>query len=380
MSEHQHEKDNGEHSHHHHHGHHHDHEGEHHHHHGHHRHRSLLHRIKRKLKRKKWILPSLIFVAVALAAAALWSINAIQAQEKQQIVSGKQKNVGSGYRDVSYQGKHYRYNSRITTILYAGVDSDTPLVQTAKYTMAPRADSISLVVLDEMHHKITVIALNRDTMTRIRKYTLNGKSRGMFKDHLGYAYTYGNGGKESCESLCEAISELLYGVPINEYVISNRASLPLLGDVIGPVSVTVPNDDLADENAAYTAGSVVTIDASNLETFVRSRDTSADLSNVGRMERQQAYINGAMEQILKLLRESPNNMWKIIQEAEDCVQTNITRSRYLDLTRVLKNTSYSAGDYYIPEGEQVVGDFHDEFYPDEDALLQKVIDIFYIER
>jgi len=46
----------------------------------------------------------------------------------------------------------------------------------------------------------------------------------------------------------------------------------------------------------------------------------------------------------------------------------------------MKNTTFSNRDYYIPEGEQVAGKYHDEFYPDESSLLAKVIDIFYIKQ
>ena len=343
-------------------------------------HPSLTEKTIGFLWRNKRLIPLAVLVVAIVAGAAFWVISLQQNQEQYQVAAQHQVNVGSGYRDISYQGKQYRYNSRITAILYAGVDSDGPLKQSARFTTAPRADSISLIVLDEFHHKMTVIALSRDTMTKIRRYTLNGRNRGMFTDHLGYAYTYGNGGAISCQNLCEAVSELLYGVPVNEYIVTNRSSLSLLGEIIGPVELTVPNDDLAKLDAAYSAGRQVTIDGSNLETFVRSRDTTEDLSNVGRMQRQQAYINGAVERIRKLLKNSPNDAWSKVESAEEFMQTNITRSRYLDLIRVLNNTAYDEKNYYMPEGSQVVGADHDEFYPDQEALLSKVIEIFYLEK
>lgn len=343
-------------------------------------HHSIFRRIRQTLKRERWILPSVLVVAAVLAAGALWIVYSARRDAEQQITAGRPNNVGSGYRDITYQGKHYRYNTRITSILYAGIDSDGTMQKSTRYTAAPRADSISLIVMDELHHQMTLIALNRNTVAKIRKYTLNGRDRGKFNDLLCYAYTYGDGGEASAENLCEAVSEMLYGIPVNEYVISNRSSLPLLGEIIGPIKVTVPNDDLAEIDASFAAGQQVLIDGANLEMFVRSRDTEVAFSNVGRMERQQSYMNAAIGQIRRLLENNAAGTWQRIQEAESCLQTNITRSRYMDLTKVLKNTSYDAKNYYIPAGEMVMGEETSRFYANEEALLAKVIDIFYIEN
>jgi anionic cell wall polymer biosynthesis LytR-Cps2A-Psr (LCP) family protein len=343
-------------------------------------HHHLIYRLKRKIWHHRRLIPIAFFVFAVLVGLAVGIVYVQNKQAQMQLSAQNQVNVGSGYRDITYQGQQYRYNNRISTILFAGVDSEEPLVSNVRFTVAPRADSISLIVLDEYHHRITLIALSRDTMTKIRRYTLSGRDRGLFTDHLGYAYTYGDGGEASCDNLCEAVSQLLYSVPVNEYIVTNRAALPLLGSIVGPVNVVVPNDDLAVVDPSFSAGNLVTIDASNLEFFIRSRDTEMDLSNVGRMERQKTYINAAIEQIRSLFETNPSEMWNTVETAEKSLITNITRSRYLDLLRILKNTAYDHDDYYTPEGSQVVGAEHDEFYPDEAALLSKVIDIFYIKK
>ncbi len=331
-------------------------------------------------KRIKWFVPSILLVIAVLAAGGLWLAHEAREEAELQNISGDRVNVGTGYRDITYKGKQYRYNTRITSILYAGVDSDGEMVENSRFTDAPRADSVSLIVMDEFHHKLTVIALNRNTVAKIHKFTLNGRDRGKFNDLLCYAYTYGEGGEVSCRNLCDAVSGMLYGIPVNEYVVSNRSSLPVFGEIIGPVEVTVPNDDLAEIAPAFTSGAHVTIDQSNLETFVRSRDIEVTFSNIGRMERQQAYINAAMVKIKSLLENDPQEIWRRVQEATPWMQTNITPSRYLDLIKALKNISYSDRDYYIPAGEAVMGKVTSRFYADEEALLAKVIEIFYIEK
>ena len=354
--------------------------GRHSHHHSHRssRTRRFKHRFKRWLRKHKWTGVAAILLVVVLAATAFWMRRDMKSRMRYQVTSGRKVDVGAGYQNIMYNGKAYRYNNRVTAILYAGIDSNEPLEARTAYTAAPRADSVSLVVLDELNERISIVALNRDTMTGIHKYTVDGKDRGVFTDHLSLSFAYCDGGEMSCKNLCQAVSDLMYGIPISGYVVSNIATLPMVGELVGPVDVVVPNDDLAD--MGYAAGQTVTVDSDNLMEYVRSRDTAQDFSNVGRMQRQQSYVDGAIDKIMQLLTEDANTAWDFVQRAEDSVLTDITRNRYLNLTKILKHTHYSADDYYTPEGEQVVGRRYDEFYPDMDALQEKVIDLFYIEK
>lgn len=73
----------------------------------------------------------------------------MQSQKAMQISAGNSHNVGSGFRNITYNGEKYEYNNRITTILYAGVDSDGKMEATSQYGDKARADSINLVVMDE---------------------------------------------------------------------------------------------------------------------------------------------------------------------------------------------------------------------------------------
>ena len=319
-----------------------------------------------------------ILAVVTIGVAGLLMYRQVKAQEGLNVTVGNQVDVGIGYRQIEYNGKKYHYNDRITTVVYAGLDAEDALKVSSQYTSAPRADSISVIVMDDYHSRMSIIALSRDTMTEIHKYTLNGRDRGAFVDHLGYAYTYGEGGRVSGMNLCKAISDLLGGVPVHNYVVSSRGSIPMIADVIGAVEVVVPTDDLLEKG--FSKGETVVIDGSNLETFIRSRETAEDLSNTGRMERQRAYIEASIGKLTDYLTTRSSNAWDTMLKAEECVQTNITRNHYLDLTKTLKNTAFGENAYYIPSGENVVGADHDEFYPDREKLRELVVDLFYIEQ
>ena len=331
------------------------------------------------LRRLKWLIPVILLVAAAAVGVGLLVRGSIRSRESLNVTAASNSNVSSGYRDVTWQGKHYRYNNLVTAILFAGLDSDGEMTEYSIYTKAPRADSIQLVILDQKNQVIKVVGISRDTMTKIRKYALDGMDRGLMRDHLGYAYTYGNGGAVSCESLCEAVSILFYNMPIRDYVVVNRSSLAALAEIVGPVEVVVPNNDLAELDEAYSQGQTVVIDADNLEFYVRSRDTEVDFSNTSRMQRQQSYISAAMQKLLEKAADDPAAVWDDLQQIESCMQTNITRSRYLDLASTLKNVTYSDDNYLTLGGSEATGS-HDEFYPDEESLLALVMDLFYIEQ
>lgn len=342
----------------------------------HHRHRGFKYWLR---KHRKAAVISVLIIIAFLGAAAGWVYHTQRVQNSRNITVGASVDMGSGYRNISYNGKNYQYNSLITTILYAGVDSEGEMAASAQYASAPRADSISLIVLDKKHGKMTIIGINRDTMTEVRRYTMNGTDRGTYVTHLGYAYTYGDGGKVSCENLKEAVSKLFGGIPINEYAVTNMSSMVHINNLVGGITVEVPNNDLIDLHPEMEEGSLVTLDDTNIVDFLHYRDTSMDYSNEGRIERQQAYVTEYVAKMKEQLREDSNKTWKKLEDMEDYLQTSITKNKYLNLVNLLDKVEFTDGDYYRLEGEDRLGEEHDEFYVDEEALQEKILELFYLE-
>ncbi len=353
----------------------------HHDHHGHHRHHKhhKFHKIRRWFKEnRKTIVAVAIIAVVIVSGLSVWAYSTIQKQNSRHVTAGNSINMGSGYRNITYKGKNYQYNSLITTVLYAGIDSDGIMEQTG-FTDAPQADSIYLAIIDKQHEKLTIMGLNRDTMTDIRRYSATGRDRGTYTSHLCLAFTYGDGGKTSCENLREAVSNLIGGLPITEYVVTNRSSLPYINDLAGGITVTVPNDDLEEVDPVFQKGAQVKLDETNIETYLRTRDIGVDFSNEGRLERQQEFITAFVNQMLDKLRQEPEATWNNAQRMVDYVQTSITKNKYIDLVNLVDTVSFEGSNFYFPEGEDRLGDLHDEFYIDEAALQDKIIELFYEE-
>lgn len=328
------------------------------------------------MRRRRVIGGVLICLAVlAVAAGVIYSQQLRQKEE--QITAGNSHNVGSGYREIVYNGERYRYNNLITTILYAGVDSQGKMEATEKYGDKGNADSIALVVLDEKNHKMSIVFISRDTMTDIRQYSISGNDRGLYQTHLGYAYNYGDGGKVSCQNVCEAVSLLFGGIPVKRYVVTNQDSMSYINSLAGGITVTVPNDDLVENYPQLYQGAVVTLTDEIVRPYLQYRDTAEDFSNDGRMERQKTFVTSYVNRIKTLSQNQLEKSWNDLDQMKDYLQTNITRDQYLGLVEALKKAEFSDDSYISLPGTDQQGELHDEFYVDEAALQELIVQLFY---
>ena len=344
---------------------------------GHKRHHHRKSRQQRK--QQKMLILGLAAAVVLVGLAASVVVNKLNEQKNYHVTGANSVDVGAGYRYTEYNGKKYQYNNRVTTLLYAGLDSFDELKQTATYGDKARADSIMLIVLDEASKKMSVVAINRDTMTEVHRFSRNGGDLGTYVTHLGYAYANGDGGTASCENLKTAVSTLFNNLPIDGYMVSNQTSIVMINDLVGGVTVTVPNNDLATKYPELTEGNIVTLDESNVRAYVQQRDTAVDFSNEGRIERQKSFVLSFMDEFGTLVKENSTQVWDELEECSNWMQTDITKNRYLSLADAFSQTNLAPDSYYILEGEDQLGEFHDEFYYDEDALQELIIKLFYRE-
>ena len=344
------------------------------------RHNRHHHRKSRhQRKKQKMLILGLAAAVIFVGLAATVVVNKLKEQKNYHVTGTNSVDVGAGYRYTEYNGKKYQYNNRVTTLLYAGLDSFDELKQTATYGDKARADSIMLIVLDEASKKMSVVAINRDTMTEVHRFSRNGGDLGNYVTHLGYAYANGDGGTASCENLKTAVSTLFNDLPIDGYMVSNQTSIAMINDLVGGVTVTVPNNDLATQYPELTEGNIVTLDESNVRAYVQQRDTAVDFSNEGRIERQKSFVLSFMDEFGTLVKDNSMQVWDELEECSDWMQTDITKNRYLSLADAFSQTNLAPDSYYILEGEDQLGELHDEFYYDEDALQELIIKLFYRE-
>ena len=342
--------------------------------------KNILRRCRRWYRHhKKQAIYSIALCLCVLLLLVVFVVREQIHQKSLQVTAENAHDVGNSYREIEYEGRHYRYNTQIRMVLYAGIDGTGKMESSLQYGNKARADVISLLVMDKLNKKISVIPISRDTITEIRKFSLNGNDNGLYKTHIGYAYSYGDGGEVSCENLCEAVTNMLGGIPVREYVVTNQDSMPYLNNLVGGVTVTVPNSDLQDVYPEFKEGNRVTINDDNISIFLRSRDTEEDFSNEGRMERQKAYMTAYVRRMQEMDLEEITDMWKSVEDMEEYLQTSISRNEYLELAQIFREVRFSEENFVTLEGEDRQGNLHDEFHLDEEALLKKIIELFYEE-
>ena len=353
------------------------------HHHGSHGHHDSHghHGNSRQRRREKRInILTTVLIAAVVVVIGLIVINGLRGNDVDTTAS-RVSNTGA-YRNLTVDGKNYRYNNLIENVLYIGIDSEGAMETSQAYGSAPRSDVVMLVVMDKYHKTLSILSFNRNTMLEIRQYDVEGNPLTPVEEQLAYAFAAGNGGTRSCEITADAISDLLGGIPVDRYVVMNRSSLPYINQMLGGVTVTLPDDSLARQFPGLTAGSTVTLTDEQAAAFVRYRDTDQAFSNNDRMERQKVFVLGAIDKLEENVLQDPEQTWEQMNDSNmsDYVMTNITQGQYLNYVNILEDLDLSQPNFYIPEGESDDSEELEKYYINENSLKQLILDIFYLEE
>lgn len=279
--------------------------------------------------------------------------------------------------EILYGGTIYKYNSHLSNFLFLGIDTEEA-VETTNGRGAGQSDAIYLVSWNRVTGDTTLITIPRDTMTEIEVFDYYGKSLGYQLRHLNLAYAYGDGSFGSCKLAANSVSRLLYDIPITGYASMTLDSITAMIDQIGDLTVTVPNDSLADLGEQYQEGQILTLTADNVTTFVRTRDITVDNSALDRMERQQVFLDAAFDRIMENYQSDPGSLTSLYVKMSDYMITNIGTDQFAKIMAGLAGGA-EVIRWTLP-GEAVVGGEHDEYHVDEELLLYEVIGTFYTEK
>lgn len=281
---------------------------------------------------------------------------------------------------MTYNGVEYEYNNNIMSVLLIGIDSKGKMETTKTYGDHGRADNIELLILDRKTSKVSILPISRDTITPVHKYSMNGYDMGTEDTHLGFAYSFGDGGKGSCLNTQQAVTDLLYGVTPRYYFTTNLDSISFLNDLVGGVTVTVPNSDVAGKHEELTKGNTVKLNSGNVADFLRYRDTASDYSNNGRMERQRAFLEAVVNKLAGMSASEYEDMWKEINSKDSNILTNLSNGQFIQILDKIRDYEINPdADSLKIEGENSSEDGYDVFYPDKDQLQKLVIDTFFIK-
>jgi len=343
---------------------------------------------KKNKKKTKIYMAAVVLAALILAAAiggyAIWNnLDTAETAADTEVLAESGDNAQEAESQagesssVTYQGKEYTYNDHLSNFLFLGIDSREKAETQVGKADAGQADAIFLVSWDRVDHSLTGITIPRDTITEIEIFDQEGNSAGKSQDHINLAYAYGDGDRKSCELMEEAVSNLLYGIPIQGYCSINMDGIPVLTEAVGGVTVTVPDDSLTGVNPQWTQGSQIQLTPENVEDFVRYRDTSVSQSALGRMERQQIFLNAYAQKAQEIYGQNPSLITELYTSLEDYMVTNISNDQFIQIMEGL-GAGGNTDTWTLP-GEGTQGEGFDEYHVDDSQLYEKIIETFYKE-
>lgn len=277
---------------------------------------------------------------------------------------------------VIYDGVEYKYNEHLSNYLFMGIDTREVIDAEEVRKEAGQADAIYLLSYDRVKKTVKCISIPRDTMTSIRTISTEGVDLGLSKDHINIQYAFGDGKEESCRLMKEAVSNLLYGVPIQSYCSVNMDGIVAAVGVLGGVDLTVPDDSLEAINPKFVKGVKVTITEKDAEQFVRYRDINQAQSAIVRMNRQKVF----MEAFMEAAKVKADNNTELLVDMFDSLRPYMVTNMGTDLFAKLLDATYDTEDKIqdIP-GEKVTGTDYDEYHVKETQLFELILQLFYVK-
>ena len=272
-------------------------------------------------------------------------------------------------RTIVQDGVTWRYNTRLRTVLFMGVDTRAGAENKIGIGNNGRSDTLLLFVIDPDNERIQLITVSRDTMTKVdvydkdRNYLFSGKMQ------LTMQYSFGDSASRSCQLVKKKVSELLYDLPISYYCSLTLDGILAASDLLGGITLTL-EDDWTDIDPTYTAGSTITLKGDSLERFLRYRDTEVSGSNDVRMARHGWFIRQLFGQMGKL---GSTGVDMLLNKLDPYLETDMDGDTIKQLTKF----QFSDEILKVP-GQTIAGKAHDEYYVDDEACRQMILDVFYL--
>ncbi len=277
--------------------------------------------------------------------------------------------------EIVYKGNNYTLNKNVISMLFLGIDKHD-INENEGYGKNGQADSLFVMALDTTTGSIKIIPISRETMVDVDVYSTTGKYTGVENEQVCLAYAYGNTPKESCENVLKSVKRILYGINISSFIAIDLYGVAAITDKIGGVTVQAV-EDITLSNFSCKEGQTVLLKGDDAITYIQSRGNDME-ANSRRMERQKQFLSAFASASGNKIMEDYSNILTFYNTLSPYLSTNLSLSQITYLaTNFSKADIGNSFDFKSITGEHKKGEKYIEFYPDEDALLDAVIDTFY---
>lgn len=326
---------------------------------------------KKRLKRKALVLPA-VLAAVGILSAILFV-----AVDNRDIFSLEQFLHPDLYNTVEIGGVRCRRRTRIKSYLFMGVDARGKVGEyynDVEYG-AGQCDVLMLVIVDQNANTYTVFPINRNIITTMNVLSEDGEKLGEKEGPICLAHSYGNGRGNSCENAVDALSRLLYDQPIDGYLALNMDCIGIINHQLGGVTVTI-EDDFSDSDPSLKMGETVKLTDEQAVHFIHDRMNVGDGSNMGRMRRQQQFLDAAQPILYDKIMNDEKFFRGLYDALEDYMVTSLTGK---DISKLAK--AFRSNEFFEPpeiEGEVIHDEFgYSQIIADEDSVAEDVLQLFY---
>ena len=334
--------------------------------------------IRKETSKQRNRIPFIILLVILLIVLGVVVFFAVKEKENtKQTSEDLQQSANAGTLEkwqegiISHDGKNYIYNKDIKVYLLMGIDKDEPATPQTDYTKGGQSDAMFLLVTDAKEKSISVVSINRNTMTRIEQCYDTGFSAGYKTAQICIQHGYGDGMNLSCTKAVNAVSYLFYNLPIHGYLSIRMGALPIMNDAVGGVQVTV-----LDDIGNLKKGETVTLNGKEAYTYIRGRDTSEFDSATNRLRRQEQYITAYMDKLKSVAGQDTSAAVDIYESIEDYIVSSID---FASLVTEISGYTYTSENLYTVPGETIKGEVYEEYHVDEEAFYDMMLEVFYTE-
>lgn len=282
--------------------------------------------------------------------------------------------------DIKYNNRIYRYNDEILTFLILGIDNQDKVYkgEVTDYKKGGQSDTIILTVLNPKNNSVKLIAVNRNTITDVDVYNSDGTFAGTSPLQITLQHGYGDGRELSCERSVNSVSKLFKNIPIHGYISINMGAIPDINDAVGGVPVTVmENSKWYSKNLEENVGNTIVLHGIDAYEYLQNRNVDDFDSATDRLNRQKQYLKSFVDIAKAKTKEDITFPITLYEKVKDYVVTDISVTKMSYLASELLKYEFNADSIVSLSGETKEVNGFEEFYPDENALYELIIETFY---
>ena len=288
-----------------------------------------------------------------------------------------------------YHEKIYEYKEDSINFLLLGIDKKGKLDHNTDLSDwdAGQADAVFVVSLDPEEKGVSVIGIPRNSMAYVEMFDSDKSSLGYIYNQVCLQYGYAGGGELGLEATKLLVSELLYELPIHGACAINFKAIEIVTEKIGGVEVTI-KEDLSILGPEFVEGNQVVIKGDNTVDYLIYRDTSVIGSPTTRLTREKEFLEALIHKAIACVKKNPAIISDVYKAILPYMNTDITLDKAVYLAMNSLDYKINSDSFYQLQGEDRevigIGEFGEErtfndFYLDEENLLETVVKVFYEE-